>query len=134
EPGAALPARGIGEPPRLVGAEALVRGGDLAGRQRDAGEHAAHLAGRASGTDERRGHLLASLAGLGDLREAQLVRRVGLEPAPGEVDPCLRVRVGPILADQAALDLEVDDRRSRLAALSLPERLEVEVAEDGPLE
>src|SRR5207248_9525132 len=83
--------------------------------------------------NQRRGHLLAPLSGLGDLRKQQLVRRVVLEPAPREVDACLWVRVGLVGADQAALDLEVHDRRRRLAGWLLLERLEVEVAEDGPL-
>ena len=60
--------------------------------------------------------------------------RTAFQPAPGEVEPGLRVRVGLVPRDQAVLDLEVDDRGRRLSVGALLERLEVEVAEDGPLE
>jgi hypothetical protein len=66
---AALPARRIGESPRLVGAVALVYGCDLAGGQRDPGEHPAHLAARPHRAHQQGTHLLAPLAGLGDLGE-----------------------------------------------------------------
>src|SRR5690348_2236978 len=75
---AAFPAGGVGEPPGLVGAIALVGGHDLAGGQSDAGEYAAHLPHAAAGSDQRRAHLLAALAGLGNLRKHKLVRQMAL--------------------------------------------------------
>jgi hypothetical protein len=48
----------------------------------------------AAGGDERGAHLLAPRSGLGDLGEAEPVRRVGFEPAPGEVQAGSRVVVG----------------------------------------
>ena len=75
---------------------------------------------------------ISTYAGLGDLREQQPFRRLTLEPATGEVQPGLGVRVGLVLADRAALDLEVDDGRCRLPAGLFLDRLKVEVAEDRP--
>src|SRR5205814_2281286 len=73
---AALPARGVGESPRLVGSVSFVAGGDLAGREREPGQHSAQLARCPAGRDQRGGHLLAPLARLGDLCKAQLAGRV----------------------------------------------------------
>jgi hypothetical protein len=58
------PAAGVGEPPGLVGAVALVCAGDLAPGHREAGEDAAHLSGGAGGAAQRCGHLLAPPTGL----------------------------------------------------------------------
>jgi hypothetical protein len=95
--GRAFPAGGVGEAPGLVGSEALVVGGDLAGGLGDAYERSAQLPGAAAGGDEARGHLLAPFAGFADLREAELAGGVVLQPAAGEVEAGLRVVVGLVL-------------------------------------
>src|SRR3954453_12928889 len=63
----ALPAAGIGEPPRLLGAVALVERVDLAGGLSDPHERGPQLADAAAGDDEAGGHGLAPAAGLPDL-------------------------------------------------------------------
>ena len=58
---------------------------------------------------------------------------IAFQPAPGEVDGGLEVVVGLVLGQRRGLDLVVDDRRQQLAGVG-PPGLEVEVAEDAPLE
>src|SRR4051812_35954107 len=106
--GGALPADRVGEPPRLVGPEALVEGDDLARRLGNPGERAAQLADGAARRDQRAAHLFAALARLGDLREAELARGRAGEPAAGEIQAGLRVVVGTRLAVDAVLDLVVN--------------------------
>ena len=75
---------------------------------------------------------LRRLPGLAICANSNPFAGLTLEPATGEVQPGLGVRVGLVLADRAALDLEVDDGRCRLPAGLFLDRLEVEVAEDRP--
>ena len=130
---AALPAARIGEPPRLVRAEPLVAGDDLARDLRDPDERAAQLARRPARGHDRGADLLAARAGLGDLGEAELRGGIAFQPAPGEVDGGLEVVVGLVLGQRRGLDLVVDDGRQQRAGVG-PPGLEVEVAQDAPLE
>jgi hypothetical protein len=100
---------------------------------RDPDERAAQLAGRSARGHERGADLLAARAGLGDLGEAELRGGIAFEPAPGEVDGGLEVVVGLVLAQRCGLDLVVDDSRLQSAGIG-PPGLEVEVAQDAPLE
>src|SRR4051794_7306609 len=104
----ALPAAGIGEPPRLVRTVALVQRRYLAGGLRDPHERRAQLADCAARDDEAGAHRLALLAGLADLGEAELLGGLAGEPAAGEVEAGLRVVVGLGLGVQGVLDLVVD--------------------------
>jgi hypothetical protein len=70
---------------------------------------------------------------LGDLGKAELSIRVAFQPAPGEVHGGLEVVVGLVLAQRRGLDVVVDDSRQQRAGVR-PPGLEVEVAENAPLE
>jgi hypothetical protein len=70
---------------------------------------------------------------LGDLGEAELRRGIAFQPAPGEVHGGLEVAVGLVLAQRRGLDLVIDHSREQRAGIG-PPGLEIEVAQDAPLE
>jgi len=100
---------------------------------RDPGQRAAQLPDRSARGHDRGADLLATRTGLGDLGEAELRRGIAFQPAPGEVDGGLEVVVGLVLAQRRGLDLVIDHSREQRAGVG-PPGLEVEVAQDAPLE
>ena len=72
--------------------------------------------------------------GLRDLREGEVARGVAVEPAADEVEARLRVVVGLVLRQRAALDLVVDDCGGDAIRFVRAQSLEVQVALDGPFD